>query len=43
MGLTYEVMKMALPRNGLSGVDRMVEMIVWTNSMAESGANSSRR
>lgn len=29
---------MALPRKGLSGVEKMADTTAWTNSMAESGA-----
>lgn len=29
---------MALPRKGLSGVEKIDETTAWTNSMAESGA-----
>ena len=28
---------MALPRNGLRGVEKMADTTAWTNSMAESG------
>ncbi len=30
-------MKMALPRNGLRGVEKTADTTAWTNSMAESG------
>lgn len=30
-------MKMALPRKGLSGVEKTADTTAWTNSMAESG------
>lgn len=36
-GLTYELMKMALPRNGFNGVENTAETMAWTNNMAESG------
>lgn len=30
---------MALPRKGLSGVEKMADTTAWTNSMAESGSS----
>lgn len=30
-------MKMALPRKGLRGVEKIADTTAWTNSMAESG------
>lgn len=31
------MMKMALPRKGLRGVEKIADTTAWTNSMAESG------
>lgn len=38
-GRTYEVMKIALPKKGFSGVEKKADTAAWTNNMAESIGN----